>query len=105
MFGRPRAVLHSDNAKEYVSAAVKEATRMLGTDNHATIPYNPEENGIAERLNRTLMNAVRCVLTEAHLSDSHWPYAARDVILNRTLLVHSLWAVARGAENHGQQPI
>lgn len=60
-FGHPPAVLHSHNAKEYLSAAVLEATWATGTVNHSTIPYNPEENGILKRHNRTIMNAVRYV--------------------------------------------
>lgn len=43
-FGRPTAVLHYENAKEYKSAAVYDATPALRTSNRITIPYNIEDN-------------------------------------------------------------
>ena len=38
-------------------------------------PYTPEQNGTAERLNRTLMEMVRSMLDEARLRRSFWAEA------------------------------
>src|SRR5262249_17735952 len=35
-------------------------------------PYTHEQNGVAERLNRTLQNLTRAMLTSAGLSDQFW---------------------------------
>lgn len=39
------------------------------------IPYNPEEIGIAERVNRTMTDGVRVVLYTENLDETYWAYA------------------------------
>lgn len=41
-FGRPPTLIHSDNAKSFVSAAVQEATKLACTARSTTMPHNPE---------------------------------------------------------------
>lgn len=69
IFGRPTAVLISNNAKEYLSAAIQEATRTAGNATPSTITHIPEKNGILGRLKRTLINAVHCVLAAANIPE------------------------------------
>lgn len=83
------AIIHSDNAKEYVAHATIEAARQFGTTTSTTVPHNPEENGLAERLNRTIMDGVRCVLTAADMADGYWPAAIADVVFKQNLLIHA----------------
>lgn len=40
-FGTPTFLIHSDNAKEYVSTAIPESIRNTGAFTTTTIPYNP----------------------------------------------------------------
>jgi hypothetical protein len=40
-----------------------------------SIPYTPQQNGIVERKNRTLIEAVRTMLDEYKTSDSFWAEA------------------------------
>lgn len=65
--GEPPALLHSYNAKEILSEAVKESITNSRTAQLGIVPHNPEENRNAERVNRTLMNAVRCVLATSNI--------------------------------------
>ena len=37
--------------------------------------YTPQENGVSERMNRTLVEMARCLLHDAGLPDSFWGYA------------------------------
>ena len=37
-----------------------------------TVPYNPEQNGMAERMNRTLVEMTRCMLKDCGLDKSYW---------------------------------
>ena len=37
-----------------------------------TVPYNPEQNGMAERMNRTLVEMTRCMLKDSGLDKSYW---------------------------------
>lgn len=54
----------SDNAGEYISKVV---TDPLGDMHLPIVEYNPEENCLSERLNLTLMNAVRASLKTTKL--------------------------------------
>lgn len=59
-------------------------------------PYNLEENGILERMNRIFMNAVRCTLSAAHLPESYRNYVAQDLIFKQKYA---------SPQHHGQNPI
>jgi hypothetical protein len=47
-----------------------------GIVHQTSAPYTPQQNGAAaERLNRTLMDRVRCMLHESGLSTRGWAFA------------------------------
>ncbi|XP_038901229.1 uncharacterized protein LOC120088185 [Benincasa hispida] len=46
-----------------------------GITRHRTVRYTPQQNGLAERLNRTIMKRVRCLLSDAILSENFWAEA------------------------------
>ncbi|KAG5894850.1 hypothetical protein JTB14_023699 [Gonioctena quinquepunctata] len=48
-----------DNGGEYISNSFKSYCRKNGIILEYTIPYTPQENGTAERMNRTLLNKIR----------------------------------------------
>lgn len=52
------------------------------------IPYNIEENGVAERTNRTIMDDMRPVLSSAQLDHRYWEYDYCDAFLKHNLLTH-----------------
>jgi transposase InsO family protein len=43
-------------------------------------PYTPESNGIAERINRTLIETVRTTLGQAGMSNMFWVEAMRNAV-------------------------
>lgn len=45
-----------------------------------TVTYNREDNGIAERLNLTLMKAVRAAFDTAKLDWTYWTFALTDAV-------------------------
>ena len=59
------AFLHCDNGGEFSSNEFKRFARQEGLQIQYTVPYTPEQNGVAERLNRTLFNTARCLLNES----------------------------------------
>ena len=43
-----------------------------GIKHETTVPYSPQQNGVAERLNRTLVERARTTLIESHSSPDLW---------------------------------
>lgn len=64
--------IRSDNGGEFTSVEFKEYLQKNGIQHELTAPYTPQQNGVAERLNRTLMERVRSMLFASGLSDRYW---------------------------------
>ena len=67
--------LRCDNGTEYINSQLKDYCRANGIQLETTVRYTPEQNGAAERLNRTLMEKVRPMLTAADLPKHLWAEA------------------------------
>jgi hypothetical protein len=59
---RKLKVLRTDNGGEFTSGKFEEHLRQHGIRQETTVPKNPEQNGTAEWMNRTLMESVRSML-------------------------------------------
>lgn len=53
--GHPVKILQTDNGTEFVNAGMLLFMGANGIRHHRTVPYTPEQNGSAERENRTIM--------------------------------------------------
>ncbi|KAG8501164.1 hypothetical protein CXB51_003282 [Gossypium anomalum] len=53
---------------------------------HLTVRHTPQQNSVAERMNRTIMEKVRCMLSNANLPKSFWAEAASTAcfLINRS---------------------
>lgn len=51
-----------------------------------TCMYTPQQNGVAERMNKTIADKIRCMLAESGLEKRFWAEAASTVVylINRT---------------------
>ena len=80
-------ILRTDNEEEYVSKEFEEFLKSKGIRYELTIPYSPAQNGVAERLNRTLMESAGTMIRFARLPDSYWGEAVVTAayIRNRVL--------------------
>jgi hypothetical protein len=78
--------LRSDNAKEFVGGIVKEWCVKNDIVQETSLEYQPEMNGTAERMNRSVIEGVRTLLMSADLSKRFWGEAACyfAFIYNRT---------------------
>ena len=65
-------VFRTDNGGEYTSREFESYLVEEGIHHEKTIPKTPEQNGIAERMNRTLVEAVRCMLSDSKLPKTFW---------------------------------
>lgn len=70
----------SDGGKEYDNHKFHEFFEKEGVAHQKTAPYNPEQNGLAERMNRTIMEKVRCMLYGANLSKGYWAEAVKYAV-------------------------
>jgi len=68
--GTKLKVLRTDNGLEFVSEQLNEFCRKRGIKRHRTVAYTPQQNDLAERMNMTLLERVRCMLLGAGLSKS-----------------------------------
>ena len=68
--------LRSDNGTKYIAKELQEYLASKGVQHQTTTRYTLEQNGAAERLNRTLMERVCAMLSDSCLSKELWAEAA-----------------------------
>lgn len=75
-----------DNGSEYRSRMLSDFCLEKGIQISYTPPYTPQLNGVAERMNKTLMDKARSMIMESKLDESSWEDAvlAAAYITNRT---------------------
>jgi transposase InsO family protein len=78
--------LFSDRGGEYLSKEFSDHLAQAGTVRNLTVHDMPEHNGIAERLNRTLLEKVRAILHASQLPKFLWGEAVKHAVYlkNRT---------------------
>ena len=70
--GRQVKCLHTNNGLEFCCDEFNTLCKKEGIVRHCTVRHTPQQNGVAEHMNRTLMEKVRCMLSNAQLSKSFW---------------------------------
>jgi len=64
--------LRTDRGREYLSEQFKKICEEKGIARQLTISYTPQQNGVAERKNKTLFDMVRSMMAQANLQISFW---------------------------------
>ncbi len=72
---RQLKILRTDNGGEYTSTQFEQYLKAEGVRHELTIPKTPEQNGVAERMNRTLTEFIRSMLIDARLLQKFWAEA------------------------------
>ena len=67
--------LRTDNGGEYVSKEFENYLKSREIFHEFTVPHSPEQNGVAERMNHTLVESARSMLSHAGLPKSFWAEA------------------------------
>jgi transposase InsO family protein len=83
--------VRSDNGTEFKNTNIEEYLDEEGIGHKLSVPYTPQQNGIVERKNRTLIEAARTMLDEYKTLDSFWAKAINTAChaINR-LYLHKL---------------
>lgn len=69
--GRRVKSIRTDGGGEY-RKQMAELCKEHGIDHEETAPYTPEQNGVAERANRTICERIRAILAETGLPKELW---------------------------------
>ena len=77
--------LRTDNGLEFCSKEFNEFCKDNGIARHHTVRNTPQQNGVAERMNQTLLERARCMLSNAGLPRSFWAEAVNTAcyLINR----------------------
>lgn len=78
--GRTIKTLRTDNGTEYCNKQFQSLAAKHGFLHQRTVPHTPEQNGVAERMNRTIVEKVRCMLLDAGLNNNFWAEAATTAV-------------------------
>ncbi|KAJ0453375.1 putative RNA-directed DNA polymerase [Helianthus annuus] len=81
--------IRSDNGTEFKNVKMEEYCDERGILHEFSAPYTPQQNGVAERKNRTLIEMARTMLADSKLPVNFWADAASAACytLNRVLTV------------------
>lgn len=75
----------TDRGGEFTSHEFQAFCDRFGVKRHLTAPYSPQQNGVVERRNRTLLEMTRSILKHMNMSSYLWGEAIRHAtyLLNR----------------------
>ena len=86
--------LGTDRGGEFISHEFNVFCKANGISRQLTATYTPQQNGVVERKNKTIMNMVRSMLLEKQVPKNFWPEAINWIahVLNRspTLVVKDM---------------
>lgn len=81
--------IRTDNGTEFQNNDFKKLCKEEGIIHQFTIPYNPQQNGRAERLNGILIHNATAMLQEAKLNHKFWEDAVRTANYIHNRIPHS----------------
>jgi hypothetical protein len=71
--------LHSDRGKEYISHEFNNYCKQHGIQRNLTAGYSPQQNGVAERKNCTLLEGIRSIVIGTKIPSFLWDKIAHIV--------------------------
>ena len=104
--GRKIKALRSDRGGEYNSNEFRDYLEKNGIAQQLTVPYTPQQNGVAERMNRTLKDLTRAMMLHKDVPQEFWADALVTAVYIRNRVTsrnipsnttpYSIW--------HGEKP-
>lgn len=102
-------ILRSDNGREFCNRDFNSYLKKAGILHQKSNPYTPEQNGLCERMNRTLIEKARCLLFDAKLGKEFWAEAINTAVYLQNRIVktglnnrtpYELWTGAKPNLSH-----
>ena len=75
----------TDRGTKFVNESIKTWCQAHGIQTQLTALYSPSQNGVAERMNRTLVELARAMITAARLPEFLWEPAITHAVYLRNL--------------------
>lgn len=77
--------LRTDRGGEFTASSFVEHCAGQGVQRHLTTPYSPQQNGVVERRNQTVLGMARCMLKSMGVPGRFWGEAVTTAVflLNR----------------------
>ena len=78
--GKQVKALRSDNGGEYISGEFKDFCSKEGIRIELIVPHNPQQNGVKEWKNRTIVGVARAMLHDQGLPMHLWAEACNTTV-------------------------
>ncbi|KAL0318213.1 UNVERIFIED_CONTAM: Retrovirus-related Pol polyprotein from transposon RE1 [Sesamum calycinum] len=79
-------ILRTDNALEFAQKSVSDFCNSKGILHQTSCPYTSQQNGVAERKHRHLLDVARTIITHMHVPKSYWG----DAVLTACFLINRM---------------
>jgi hypothetical protein len=76
-------ILRSDNGGEYTSKEFSNYLKEKGIQHQFSVPRTPQQNGVSERMNRTIQETARSMMYNAGLDKKFWAEAVCTAVMIR----------------------
>ncbi|GJY41599.1 putative ribonuclease H-like domain-containing protein [Tanacetum coccineum] len=82
-------VIRCDNGTEFMNKVMNQFCEMKGIKREFSVARTPQQNGVAERKNRTLIEAARTMLADSKLPTTFWTEAVNTAcyVQNKVLVI------------------
>ncbi|GJW74150.1 putative ribonuclease H-like domain-containing protein [Tanacetum coccineum] len=82
-------IIRCDNGTEFKNRVMNEFCEKKGIKREFSVARTPQQNGVAERRNRTLIEAARTMLADSKLPTTFWAEAVNTAcyVQNRVIIV------------------
>jgi transposase InsO family protein len=87
-----------------MSAEFQNFLKENGIHHETTVPHSPQQNGIAERMNRTLQEAALSMILHAGVSKSFWAEAVCSAAYIRNRVITTATGVTPYERWYGKKP-
>ena len=81
--GKKIKILRSDNGGEYTSKEFVDYLKEKGIQHQLSVPRTPQQNGVAERMNRTIQETARSMMHNAGTTKRLWAEAVCTAVIIR----------------------
>ena len=80
MSGNTIKVIRTNNGKEYVNKNLQQLCHESDIHMQHSIPYTPQQNGVAERKNISLKEMEKCMMEEKDFSPNLWDVLSHELV-------------------------